>query len=193
MAIVALFHTRKAEAEDFVENVQGTFGTGAAADTIVVIKRSRGQADATLHVTGRDVQERELALRFAPKAGTWALLGDAAEYALGKTRKVLLDAVRAHDSLTPMQASEVTSVGYELAKKRLNRMANDGQLETSRGRYSIRTAVPDVPVSPDADPLGDEETAGTDVPNWTRGWVAIPLLRTGPRVSRGAPWWTTGS
>jgi hypothetical protein len=100
IAVVALYHTRKAEAADFVETVTGTFGTAVAADTIVVVKRARGQADATLHITGRDVEERELALRFAPEVGTWALLGDAGEYALGETRKELLDAVRDHGALT---------------------------------------------------------------------------------------------
>jgi hypothetical protein len=67
VSIVALYHTRKAEAEDFVETVQGTFGTAAAADTILVVKRGRGQADTKLLVTGRDVEEQELALRFAPR------------------------------------------------------------------------------------------------------------------------------
>jgi hypothetical protein len=110
IAVVSLFHTRKAEAEDFVETVQGTFGTAAAADTIVVVKRSRGQAYAILFVTGRDVEERELALRFSPGAGTWALLGDAEEYTLGETRRELLDAVRAHGVLTPKQAAETTGI-----------------------------------------------------------------------------------
>ena len=58
VVVVALYHTRKAESSDFVETVQGTFGTAGAADTIMVIKRSRGEADATLYVTGRDVLER---------------------------------------------------------------------------------------------------------------------------------------
>jgi Bifunctional DNA primase/polymerase, N-terminal/AAA domain/Primase C terminal 1 (PriCT-1) len=86
VAVVALYHTRKAEASDFVETVQGTFGTAGAADTIVVVKRARGEADATLHITGRDVEERELALRFAAEVGTWELLGDAEEHDLSKTR-----------------------------------------------------------------------------------------------------------
>ena len=34
------YHTRKAESLDFVETVQGTFGTAGAADTIVVVKRA---------------------------------------------------------------------------------------------------------------------------------------------------------
>ena len=75
VAVLALYHTRKAESLDFVETVQGTVGTAGAADTIVVVKRARGEADATLHITGRDVQEQELALRFAAEAGTWELLG----------------------------------------------------------------------------------------------------------------------
>jgi hypothetical protein len=136
IAIVVLYHTRKAEASDFVETVTGTFATAAAADTIIVVKRARGQADATLHVTGRDVEERELALRFAPEAGTWSLLGDAAEYAIGETRKELLDALRAHGSLTPKQAAEVTGIDYNLAKLTLWRMAKDGQLGADGGRYS---------------------------------------------------------
>jgi AAA domain len=163
IAVVALYHTRKAEAEDFVETVQGTFGTAAAADTIVVVKRSRGQADATLYVTGRDVEEQELALRFEPAAGTWVLLGDAAEYKLGETRKEILDVIRAHGSLTPKQAAEVTTVNYELAKKTLQRMAQDGQLDAKAGAYSLRTPVPGVPLSPDEPALRDKGTVGTSV------------------------------
>jgi len=161
IAVVALYHTRKAEAEDFVETVQGTFGTAAAADTIIVVKRSRGQADATLHVTGRDVEERELALRFAPEAGTWALLGNAAEYAMGETRREILEAVRAHGALTPKQAAEVSGVSHEAARQTMRRMAQDGQLAGRNGRYSLGTAVTGVTLSPEQDGQSDEVTGVT--------------------------------
>ncbi len=151
VAIVALYHTRKAEASDFVETVQGTFGTAAAAGTIVVVKRARGEASATLHVTGRDVMEQELALRFAAEIGTWELLGEAAEYALGETRKLILEAVHDHGPITPKQASELTGVSHDLAKKSMQRMFHDGQLLAGDGRYS---PVPVVPVSPDEDEPG---------------------------------------
>ncbi len=164
IAIIALFHTRKAEAEDFVETVQGTFGTAAAADTIIVVKRSRGQADATLYVTGRDVEERELALRFAPSAGTWALLGDAAEYALGETRKELLEAVRSHGSLSPKQAAETTGIEHNLAKLTLWRMAKDGQLDANEGRYSLRSPVTPVTERPEQAESGYEVTGVTPFP-----------------------------
>jgi hypothetical protein len=120
--------------------------TAAAADTIIVVKRARGEADATLHITGRDVLEQELALRFAPEAGTWELLGDAGEYALGQTRRKILEALHEHGPLAPKQVSEVTDVDYENAKKTMQRMFRDGQLAADNGVYSI--PVPSVPESP---------------------------------------------
>jgi hypothetical protein len=124
--------------------VQGTFGTAGAADTIMVIKRSRGEANATLHVSGRDVMEQELALRFEHEAGGWEILGDAAEFMLGESRKTLLAAVRTHGALTPKQASQVTNIDHEVAKKTMQRMYADGQLLASKGVY---TPVPPVPAS----------------------------------------------
>jgi predicted transcriptional regulator len=84
-------------------------------------------------------------------------MGDAAEYNLGETRRELLEAIRAHGALTPKQAAEITSVGYELAKKTLQRMAADGQLRGDRGSY--RTPVPGVPSSDEA-PSGTEGQEG---------------------------------
>lgn len=163
IAIVALFHTRKAETSDFVESVQGTLGTAAAADTIIVVKRARGDADATLHITGRDVVEQELALRFAPEIGTWELLGDADEYALGKTRKEIIDAIRAHGPLTPKQISDVTGIEHELAKKTTQRMFHDGQLVADKGVYSLSPPVPAVPESlSDSPPLSPASLIGTE-------------------------------
>ncbi len=172
VAVVCVYHTRKAESSDFVETVQGTFGTAAAADTIMVLKRARGEADATLHVTGRDIAEQELALRFAPDAGTWELLGDASEYGLGKTRKAILEVVSAHGALTPKGVSELLDdVSHDLAKKTRQRMFSDGQLAAAEGKYSLSPPVPPVPESPNE---GQGDTRDTqlegDVPEWERAY-----------------------
>jgi hypothetical protein len=160
VAVVCIYHTRKAESADFVETVSGTFGTAAAADTIMVLKRARGEADATLHVTGRDVAEQELALRFAPDAGTWELLGDASEYGLGKTRKAILAAIEAHGALTPKAVSDLLeNVSHDLAKKTMQRMFSGGQLVASSGTYSLSPPVPAVPESPTE---GQRDTGDTE-------------------------------
>src|SRR3712207_7465679 len=43
-----------------------------AADTILVLTRERGRADATLYVRGRDVPEADHALGFDPVTCRWA-------------------------------------------------------------------------------------------------------------------------
>src|SRR5262249_43451065 len=62
VAGLALVHCRKLGSEDPLEEVSGTLGLTGAADTTLVLRRDRGKHDATLFVTGRDVEEREVAL-----------------------------------------------------------------------------------------------------------------------------------
>jgi RecA-family ATPase len=72
LAVVVLHHLRKMPDPDFVSEISGTNGLAAAADTIAVLKRARTQTDAELWLTGRDIEERTLAVHF--DAGRWALV-----------------------------------------------------------------------------------------------------------------------
>lgn len=74
IAIVAVHHTRKMATEDFLHSVSGSVGLTGAADTVITMKRPRGQDDGVLSITGRDVEENEWGIRFAPEIGTWELL-----------------------------------------------------------------------------------------------------------------------
>jgi len=92
-AIVVIHHVRKMASEDIMDTVSGTNGLNGAADSTWVLTRTRGEADASLFITGRDVEEQTLALRFDSDCGSWAVLGDAAEYAQSRERRDALDAV----------------------------------------------------------------------------------------------------
>ena len=142
VAMVALHHTRKAAAEDFVDLISGTHGLAASADTIMVAKRGRGQADATLQVTGRDVEEQELALKFDPTLGTWNLLGDAREWAVHESRRKILEAVRdARRPIGPKEKAEESEVDYAVVKHLVRRMEADNQLSgDGKGAYLPFTA-----------------------------------------------------
>lgn len=164
VAVVLVHHVRKAGADDFLEAVSGTNGLAGAADATLVLRRPRGEADGILAVTGRDVDESEHALRFAPETGTWALLdGPAVDYAVSGTRAAILRHLRAFPHLdTPRAISEATGIGYDNVKKACQRMAADGQLITEKaGRYrpadtpgtgtpgtGTPESVPDVPGVP---------------------------------------------
>jgi len=144
VAVVAVHHTRKAVADDFLESVSGTNGLAGAADSIIVLKRSRGQADATLHVTGRDVEEQELALRWQSDIGTWSLLGDASEWRMSETRRQILEAIRhASQPLKPKQIADEADADYGVVKHLVRKMVDDNQLATDgKGSYYLEPVHP---------------------------------------------------
>lgn len=154
VAVVLVHHVRKAEAGDFLAEVSGTNGLAGAADTILVLKRGRGQADAILHITGRDVDETERAMTFDPDTGTWTLLaGEPIDHTLHDTRAAILAHVRVHPGVRPKDVAEATGVSHDLARRTCARMADDGQLtKTSTGQY--------YPV----EPVGQTDTGGTVPP-----------------------------
>ena len=141
-AVIAVHHTRKAAADDFIETVSGTNRLAAAADTIIALRRSRGQADAVLHITGRDVEEQELALKFDPHIGTWALLGDAEEWRMSETRRLIIEAIREAGPLQPKAIADALELPRDLVRQTVTRMAKDDQLINTVGTYSIPPVPP---------------------------------------------------
>jgi len=96
VAILLITHYRKAFSEDWIDSVTGTLGIAGAADTILGLERprgTRGQGEAILHVTGRDVEERDLALRWDALSAQWVVLGDAEEYRTTKEMAELVAAI----------------------------------------------------------------------------------------------------
>jgi AAA domain len=131
VAVLVVHHTRKAAAEDYVDSVSGTHGLAGAADAVLVLTRSRGSADAKLHITGRDVEEAEHAMKFDAAAGSWGLLeGPAQDYDLSETRRRILAYVREHGSATPKVLAAALSLEHDAARQACSRMARDGQLAT---------------------------------------------------------------
>jgi hypothetical protein len=64
VALVIVHHARKEFSDDFLASVSGTYGITGSADTTAVIRRKRLEAFGTIVVTGRDVPEAELSVRF---------------------------------------------------------------------------------------------------------------------------------
>ena len=90
-----------------------------------------------LAVTGRDVEERELALKF--DAGVWALIGDAGFYRMSKTRQSLHQIVKNNGG--PIDLDTVTrrsGLKKDYVKVALGRMVKDGQINRcGRGEYVV--------------------------------------------------------
>ncbi len=56
-SLVAVHHTRKQDATDFLDAINGTQGIGGGVDTALVIRRPRQESEATMEVTARDAME----------------------------------------------------------------------------------------------------------------------------------------
>ena len=149
VALVGVFHTRKAEADDPLDTINGTTGLAGAADTILVLTRERGRADAALYVRGRDVPEADHALSFDPVTCTWSLLGDAAEYRLTEERAAIVGALRdAGAELAPKEIADALGKKGEAVRYLLHKMAKAGEVVGVAGRYSLPLDTPNAPNTP---------------------------------------------
>jgi hypothetical protein len=143
LAIGIAHHTRKMASDDPLETISGTQGLSGAADTILVLRRERTHRDAVLFVTGRDVEESEIGLRFDPGRCRWMLLGDELSEERLAVVKVLRHAGRA---LTAKEISLAVGRSYESARLLCWRMANAGQiLVEGKARYAYNPRTPETP------------------------------------------------
>ena len=80
IALLLVHHIRKQGANDPLDRLSGSTGVVGAVDTVFVLDRSnRGDTDATLVCTGRDIEDRQLELRFNKDECVWELEADSLE------------------------------------------------------------------------------------------------------------------
>jgi len=76
VALLLVNHLRETESDDPLDMIHGSAGLTGGADGALVLKRRRGDADAYLHVDGRDIEnptELALSLTITPRPGpSWA-------------------------------------------------------------------------------------------------------------------------
>jgi replicative DNA helicase/Fe2+ or Zn2+ uptake regulation protein len=147
VCVLIITHTNKRETaslEDPFDAISGSTGLTGAADAMLVLKRERGKHDAALHITGRDIEERELALQSDPLIGSWLLLGDVEEYRLSEQRSKILNVIKeSFEPLGPKDVFEIlqksnVKMGYDAVRQLMHRMASDGQLKADGcGKYTI--------------------------------------------------------
>jgi hypothetical protein len=161
-AIVVIHHVRKMQAEDVMELVSGSNGLNGAADSTWILTRARGEADASLFITGRDVEEQTLALRFDNACGSWTVLGDAAEYTQSRERREVLEAVplepearKTRDIVARLgkKAAAVSRLLEKLEAEELVYSPNYGEWSRKNGKSGKSVNVEGVEIKPDKDTI----------------------------------------
>src|SRR5690606_38705757 len=107
VSLVIVHHTRKQQAGgsdiDFLERTLGSQAIAAGADSVISIAKKRNTEDAILSITGRDVEEQELAVHFNKVNCRWEMLGKASQVADSAQKNEILNVIKEEGGLRPAE------------------------------------------------------------------------------------------
>jgi len=140
VAIVVVYHLRKAAAADPMDEISSSTGLTAGVDGFMILRRIPGSRGPTLYVDGRDIEEpTEYALHWNLNTATWTIEGDAEQVHLSKQRAdILLVMNRIGRYMSPKEVTEALGphANHNNVKKLMWTMLGDGQLlKDKQGRY----------------------------------------------------------
>jgi hypothetical protein len=142
IALVCITHFRKQSAGDPLEQVMGSTGITGTADAVWLLKRGRGEGGGILSVTGRDIEEQELAVQFDKTTCLWTVLGEAARYQLDTRRQEILTYLeQAGEPVGPKDVAQALGRSESNVKNLMWKMQQVGQIgKEGRGKYiAIKT------------------------------------------------------
>lgn len=143
IGIILVHHLRKMGSSDVFDEISGTLGLTGAADTNLILKKDRGNADAFLHCTGRDIEEMEIALEF--KNFNWQYVSDGDSAKLNPLQRGIISILEKEGALDAPSLREklgaehpkLTSSNF---KTTLSRMVRNGLIRNYNHKYSVPKA-----------------------------------------------------
>ena len=137
VSIVAVHHLRKTGSSDVLDEITGSIGMTGAVDGTLILKRERGQTEATLFVTGRDIErEQHLALSFDTPTALWSVIGNAEEVGRSRARQQMLDLLHEQpEGMSPREVAEALEKNYHTTRSLLRKMEETGEVMQRYGKY----------------------------------------------------------
>lgn len=115
---------------DVIDDVMGATSKVGVADAAIGIYRERGQSNATLKVSGRDVDDQELAIQFDRDLFCWQLLGNAAGVKADTIQADILDTIEElGGSATMARLAKALGKDRSNLRKELVELVNKGLLK----------------------------------------------------------------
>ncbi|GHT83300.1 hypothetical protein FACS1894137_04030 [Spirochaetia bacterium] len=150
VGLVEVHHTNKSAGNipggDWLNGVMGSQGYSGAADSTLLLRRGRGNRNAELLVTGRDITENEYVLTLDLDCSGWVMEGRKNEAMEGQTQQLIHDWLKENGANGPSAIFKgIKENGYEgtlsTIKNILSRMASAGKLTNTSGVYLLPTVV----------------------------------------------------
>ena len=130
-AVIMVDHHRKGfgKNSDAIADILGSTAKGAMADCVWGLYREPGKIGAKLAVTGRDVEERNLALRMDRELWCWQYVGEADELAMTESRREVLEALEAlGGEATTRELADYTDKPKSNISRTLAYLVNSGKI-----------------------------------------------------------------
>jgi len=120
LAILLIDHHRKPSGmvANPIDDILGSTAKAAVADAALGLFREQGKHGASLRVTGRDIEEQELALEWDSRLCCWQLLGEAGAVRKDSFQAEVINAIR--DLLGMGETPTTTTIATHLSKDKGN-------------------------------------------------------------------------
>lgn len=159
VALLVVHHARKDASDDFLASVSGTYGITGSADTIVVIKRKRIESFGQVYVTGRDVSDAEIPVRFD------GMLWNSAPVSMAEAsfeRLEVFKIIEAEGPIFPAAVAEKTGLGRTSVQNMVAKLVEQGAVARTAGGY-LSTARVELITDDSDDSTGARESSESSV------------------------------
>ena len=142
VAFLIIHHLKKLNPKDeltmdWIDSFSGSAGISGSADALFVLKRARSSVNGKLYRTGRDVEEKEFWLTL--DGFGWSLDGEAEAFTLPEWKKQIVDYLKDHATITPIELAQAYNMNVNTARSNLQRLFKEGKLEkTGRAQYALK-------------------------------------------------------
>ena len=138
ITVLVVHHMRKnvKDADDVFDGVLGSTGLTGTADATVLVQRGRQSKEIVMHITGRDVEEQQLSVKFdLSDRVPFNLMGTTEEVHMSDTRKEILEYLEENGLTGPKELSKALGKNYSTTKVMLRKMLADGVIVSENGKY----------------------------------------------------------
>lgn len=141
VTVMVVHHMRKnvKDADDVFDGVLGSTGLTGTADATVLVQRGRQSREIVMHITGRDVEEQQLSVKFdLSDRVPFNLMGTTEEVHMSDTRKEILEYLAENGETGPKELSKALGKNYSTTKNTLWTMLKEGLISNEKGKYKNR-------------------------------------------------------
>jgi RecA-family ATPase len=138
IAVTIVHHARKngnyGDTGDWMDSILGSTGLAGAVDSIILLRRKRGEEKAELLTTGRDILEHDFILSFDLDCGGWTIEGNRTDIQESELRQSIVNWLNENGPHTPAQITRGINAESEKSrtpstiKTALARMVEAGTL-----------------------------------------------------------------